>query len=129
MFHTAPRRGPQPGPARGARLTASMTHTHRSSEAFLAGSSLPGGRAVGDGGGDGTWQPTAGRRAWSHVYACNVDVLRVYRRTATVSVACAGLRDGEWMTVRGHRLDRLAPPRRLTGVVDGGLVYAEQEAT
>lgn len=49
---------------------------------------------------------TAGSRAYSTVFMKNVDVVRVYRKTATVHV-WGGRRGEDLMTMRGQALDTL----------------------
>lgn len=65
--------------------------------------------------GTGTWRPTEGRRAWSVALGRNVDVLRVYKHTATIM--CNDL-----MAERGQDLATLEPPRQLLRDEDGCLV-------
>jgi len=50
--------------------------------------------------------------AWSTVFGCNVEVVRVYKSTATIRLSGSGLMDGKLMTFRGQRLDSLQEPRR-----------------
>jgi len=52
-----------------------------------------------------------GMTVWSDVLGANVEVLRVYKSTATVRVWGRGLAEGKLMTFRGQRLDSLRPKR------------------
>ena len=56
------------------------------------------------------WKPTANSRAWSSIHEKNVDVIRVYKRTATIRVCVGGLRNGELQTLRGESLSSLSAP-------------------
>lgn len=67
---------------------------------------------------------TPGQRAWSTVFSCNVDVIRVYRRTATVRCWGRGLMEGKLITFRGQRLSSLEPARRIARDAEGHLVFS-----
>lgn len=54
----------------------------------------------------------AGMTVWSNVFGCNVDVVRVYKETATVRTWGGGLRSDKPMTFRGQRLDSLEQRRQ-----------------
>jgi len=60
---------------------------------------------------EATWRPTEGKRAWSTVFETNVDVLRIYKTTATVHVWGEGPLEGKILTMRGQRLSSLDAPR------------------
>lgn len=58
----------------------------------------------------------AGMVMWSAVFEKNVDIVSVYKDTATVRVVAGGIRDGQQLTIRGQRLDTLSPrQQRLIG--------------
>lgn len=63
------------------------------------------------------WTPKSNYRAWSSIHKQNVDVLRVYKRTATIRVCMGGLRNGEMLTIRGERIDTLSKPKPGNGPV------------
>lgn len=63
------------------------------------------------------YTPKSNSRAWSSIHEKNVDVIRVYKRTATIRVCMGGLRDGELQTFRGERLSSLSEPKRGGGPV------------
>jgi len=50
-----------------------------------------------------------GRMAWSSVLDCNVEVIAIYKKTATVRARGQGLQEGKMMTFRGQSLDSLHP--------------------
>jgi len=52
---------------------------------------------------------SAGKRAYSTVFMKNVDVIRVFAKTATVRT-WGGPRGDVLMTMRGQRLDTLVSP-------------------
>lgn len=68
----------------------------------------------------------AGKMAWSTTFRCNVDVVRVYRSTATVRVWGDGLLVGRLLTFRGQRLSTLGPRRRIARDLEGRLKYTPQ---
>lgn len=73
-----------------------------------------------------TWTPTEGADCWDRVHECNVTVERVYKTTATISMWGRGLLDGQRVTFRGVRLDRLSPKRRIARDADGFMVRDER---
>lgn len=55
-----------------------------------------------------------GMVVFSTVLYCNVDVIRVYKRTATVKAWGGGLKADKQLTFRGQSLDSFQPRRQRT---------------
>lgn len=53
-----------------------------------------------------------GMTVWSTVFNCNVEVMRVYKSTATVKAWGGGLKAGKQMTFRGQPLDSFQPRKK-----------------
>ncbi|RAV18806.1 hypothetical protein [Paenibacillus contaminans] len=54
----------------------------------------------------------AGMHVWSTVFECNVDVVRVFKNTATIRTWGGWLMAGKTMTFRGQAIDTLQPRRQ-----------------
>lgn len=57
-----------------------------------------------------------GMSVWSNVFECNVEVIRVYKNTATIRAWGEGIMSGKLMTFRGQPLDSLQPRRHRQAV-------------
>lgn len=54
----------------------------------------------------------AGMLMWSSVFEKNVEIVRVYKDTATIRVSVGGIKSGELMTFRGQQFDTLSQRRQ-----------------